>query len=129
MLANMPLIAIVDDDAAVREALEDLLQVAGFGGKGYVGAADLLDDRTRERFAMIITDLRMPKIDGIELIRRLRAGGATMPILVLTSCTEGQVRQRALAAGAADCFTKPVDKNVLLQRIYTALDLSHVPDN
>lgn len=115
------LIAIVDDDAAVREALGDLLQVAGFRGVAFGSAAEFLSYDAPGRFSLVITDLRMPHIDGIELLRRLRAGGATMPAIVVTSCLEDQVRAQALAAGAVGYLTKPVDENLLLQCISAAL--------
>lgn len=120
-LTNLPLIAIVDDDAAMREALEDLLQVAGFNRVAFGSASEILDDGAPGRFDMVITDLRMPQIDGIELIRRLRASGATMPMIVVTSCLEDQIRAQALDAGAACYLTKPVDEDLLLQCIGAAL--------
>jgi len=116
-LSRPPLIAIVDDDAAVREALVDLLQVAGFEGASFNSGADLLDGGDPGRFDMVITDLRMPQMDGIELIRRLQAADEPPPTLVLTSCLDAGPRARALQSGAAGCLTKPVEEQVLLQQI------------
>ena len=116
-LARVPLIAIVDDDSAVREALADLLQVAGFEGASFDNGADLLDRDDPGRFDLVITDLQMPRMDGIELIRRLQDTKDPPPALVLTSCLDAEPRARALQSGAADCLTKPVEEDVLLQRI------------
>ena len=116
-LSKPPLIAIVDDDFAVREALSDLLQVAGFEGASFDNGADLLDRDDPGRFDLVITDLKMPRMDGIELIRRLQTTKDPPPTLVLTSCLDAEPRARALQSGAADCLTKPVEEEVLLQRI------------
>ena len=116
-LSRPPLIAIVDDDSAVREALADLLQVAGFERASFTSGADLLDRDDPGRFDLVITDLNMPKMDGVELIRRLRATNDPPPTLVLTSCLDAEPRARAIQSGAADCLTKPVEEHVLLQRI------------
>ena len=116
-LSKPSLIAIVDDDFAVREALADLLQVAGFEGASFNSGADLLDRDDPSRFDLVITDLKMPEMDGIELIRRLRATSNPPPTLVLTSCLDAGPRARALQSGAADCLTKPVEEQLLLQRI------------
>ena len=117
ILSKPPLIAIVDDDLAVREALSDLLQVAGLEGASFNNGADLLDRDDPSRFDLVITDLKMPRMDGIELIRRLQATKDPPPTLVLTSCLDAEPRARALQVGAADCLTKPVEEQVLLQRI------------
>lgn len=123
-LSQVPQIAIVDDDGAMREALGELLQVAGLAGVAFEGAAEFLIDGSSDRFDAVITDIRMPQVDGIELIRRLRLHGSEPPILVLTSCSEPQVRARALAAGATDFLTKPVADSELIQRIEAVLGLS-----
>lgn len=123
-LSQLPLIAIVDDDSAMREALGELLQVAGLTGVAFGGAAEFLIDKARHRFDAVITDIRMPHIDGIELIRRMRLYGTEPPILVLTSCSEPEVRSRAFAAGATDYLTKPIADSDLIQRIEAILGLS-----
>jgi FixJ family two-component response regulator len=105
-------IAIVDDDEAVRDALFDLLQVEGLSARTFEGAAPFLE--AYGDFDCVITDVRMPEIDGIELQRQLRAGGSTMPVIYVTSCDEEVLRTRALQGGAAGWFNKPVDDDALL---------------
>jgi FixJ family two-component response regulator len=122
-LSQLPLIAIVDDDGAMREALGELLQVAGLAGIAFGGATEFLVDGAKQRFDAVITDLRMPHVDGIELIRRMRTRGTEPPILVLTSCSEPEMRSRAFAAGATDYLTKPVADSELIQRIESMLGL------
>ncbi|AHE54210.1 response regulator transcription factor [Sphingomonas sanxanigenens] len=117
-----PLIAIVDDDEAVREALSDLLLVEGFAAETFGGAIAFLKDPTPERFACLITDVRMPEMDGIELQRRLRQRGSTLPVIVITSLIDEAARARAMAAGASAWFTKPFADAALLDALHAALD-------
>lgn len=123
-MSQLPLIAIVDDDGAMREALGELLQVAGLAGVPFEGASEFLIEGADERYDAVITDIRMPQVDGIELIRRLRLRGTEPPILVLTSCSEPEMRARAFAAGANDYLTKPVADSELIERIEAILGLS-----
>lgn len=123
-MSQLPLIAIVDDDGAMREALSELLQVAGLAGVPFEGATELLVNGADHQYDAVITDIRMPQVDGIELIRRLRQRGTEPPILVLTSCREPEMRARAFAAGATDYLTKPVADSELIQRIEAILGLS-----
>ena len=115
----MPLIAIVDDDAAVREALCDLFQVAGLSATTFAGAADFL--AAPDEFDLLVTDVRMPEMDGIELQRRLRAGGSSMPVIFITSLSDETTRASALRDGAAAWFTKPVANGALLDALAAAL--------
>jgi two-component system response regulator FixJ len=117
----MPLIAIVDDDEAVREALCDLLQVEGFAGETFDGAAAFLSGHVAGRFDCVITDVRMPGMDGLELQQRLRACDAGLPVIFLTSTTDALLQARALACGAIAWFTKPVADEALLGALRAAL--------
>ncbi|KRC82218.1 response regulator transcription factor [Sphingomonas sp. Root241] len=112
-------IAIVDDDEAVRNALFDLLLVEGLPARTFEGPVSFLE--ACGDFDCVITDVRMPKIDGIELQRRLRAGGSEMPVIYVTSCDEEVLRTRALQGGAAGWFTKPVDDEALLGTLKAVL--------
>ncbi|HTU09966.1 MAG TPA: response regulator [Allosphingosinicella sp.] len=118
-LSEPPLIAIVDDDAAMREALDDLLQVAGLSSRTYAGAAAFLDDHAPGRFDLLITDLRMPQMDGVELLRRLAATDPGLPAIVVTS--DSPSCGQAIEAGALACLGKPVDDDALLLLIDVVL--------
>jgi FixJ family two-component response regulator len=120
-LSQPSVIAIVDDDEAVREALFDLLQVEGLSARMFPGAAAFLADADAGDFACIITDVRMPEIDGLELQRRLRARGSSVPVVFITSSSEEVTRARALQDGALAWFAKPVDHQALLHTLRTAL--------
>ncbi len=121
-MSKPPVIAIVDDDEAVREALCDLLQVEGLIARPYdSGTAFLADERWRE-CDCLVTDVRMPEMDGLELQHRLRARGSALPVIFITSSDNRQTRARALECGAAAWFTKPVADEALLGALRTALD-------
>ena len=118
-MSRPSVIAIVDDDEAVRDALFDLLQVEGLLARTFEGAAPFLD--ACGDFDCVITDVRMPEIDGIELQRRLRAGGSAMPVIYVTSCDEEVLRTRALQGGASGWFTKPIDDEALVATLKAVL--------
>lgn len=121
-MPKSPVIAIVDDDEAVREALCDLLQVEGIIARPYdSGTAFLADERAYE-CDCVVTDVRMPEVDGLELQHRLRARGSALPVIFITSSDDRTARARALECGAAAWFTKPVTDEALLGALRAALD-------
>lgn len=115
------MIAIVDDDAAVREALVDFLQVEDLPARSFAGAADFLADPAFRDFDCVIADLRMPDIDGLELQRRLCACGAPIPVIFITSTSEEATRARAMQGGAAGFLTKPFDDATLIATLRAVL--------
>jgi FixJ family two-component response regulator len=121
-LSKVPLIAIVDNDPAMREALRDLLQVAGLSSRIYAGAAAFFDEHAPGRFALVLTDLRMPGTDGIELLRRLRSTGDDLPAIVVTSASDPVTQAQAIDEGALACLPKPVADHILLDLIATVLE-------
>lgn len=121
-MSTPPLIAIVDDDEAVREALSDLLLVEGFAAETFAGAAAFLARPAPERFACLITDVRMPEMDGIELQRRLRQSGSALPVIFITSLIDEMARARAMAGGASGWFTKPFADRALLDALRAVLE-------
>jgi two-component system KDP operon response regulator KdpE len=113
-------ILIVDDEPAILRFLR-----AGLGSQGYIvaeataGAAAL--DAIRQRSAdLVVLDLGLPDIDGLEVIRRIRSSGSTLPVIVLSSRGEEAVKVAALDAGADDYVTKPFGIDELLARIRAA---------
>lgn len=121
-MSKPPVIAIVDDDEAVREALCDLLQVEGLTARPYdSGTAFLADERAYE-CDCLVTDVRMPEVDGLELQHRLRARGFKLPVIFITSSDDRLARAQALNCGAAAWFTKPVADETLLGALRAALD-------
>ena len=102
-MAEEPVVHIVDDDAAVRQSLSFLLKV-GAGGRGCV-----------------VTDVRMPEIDGIEFLRRLRQNGYAMPVIVMTGHADVPLAVEAMKEGALDFVEKPFDDETILGAVRSAL--------
>ncbi|WP_235538182.1 response regulator transcription factor [Sphingomonas sp. Root720] len=117
------MVAIVDDDEAIREALSDLLMVEGFACRTFDGASSFLAQYRRLAFDCLITDIRMPGMNGLELLQHLHSLGSSLPAIVLTSVIDEQSRGQSLALGARAWLTKPVADNALLGAINDALGI------
>lgn len=120
-MSKTPLIAVVDDDEAVRDALLNLLQVEGLAGHGYASAADFLVDFAIQGFDCLITDVRMEGMDGLELQRRVRLANPAMPVIFVTASADDATRIRAMHEGATAYFTKPLANAELMQQLFRAL--------
>lgn len=120
-MSNPSLVAIVDDDADVREALRDLLEVEGLAVRTFDSASAFLAG-VQEGFGCLVTDVRMPGLDGLELQRRLRARAYDIPVIFLSASTSEATRERALSEGAAAWLSKPVSDDALLAAVRRALD-------
>jgi FixJ family two-component response regulator len=115
------IVAVVDDDDAIRDALADLLMVEGFSCQTFDGAGAFLAQFGHQVFDCLITDVRMPGMNGLELLEHLQAFGSTLPVVVLTSMLDEKSRTRAIALGARAWLTKPVADNVLLDALNDAI--------
>jgi len=114
-------IHVVDDDPAVRDALVMLLEQHGLKASAWPGAAELLAGLAPELPGCIITDVRMPGMDGLELQEELARRGVSMPIIVLTGHGDIPMSVRAMRGGAIDFLTKPVGAATLLASVREAL--------
>lgn len=112
----MKRVMTVDDSATVRQALSATLIEAGYEVFEAIDGSDALDKLNSSQVDMLVTDLNMPKMDGIDLIRQVRqmAGNRFMPIIMLTSENQPELKQRGKAAGASGWVTKPFNKESLL---------------
>jgi FixJ family two-component response regulator len=126
-LFNPPVIAVVDDDEAIRDALSDLLLVMGYSCQTFNRADAFLAAHKSNRIDCLITDIRMPGMSGLDLLQRLKAAGSTMPVIVVTSFDDHLIRSRALASGAHAYLTKLFTDDVLLQSLKTALPGREIP--
>lgn len=120
-MPSPPVIAVVDDDEAMRDALSELLEVLFMDCRTFDQAEAFLAVYAPGVFDCLITDLRMPGMSGVELIGELRARGSSMPIIVVTSSMEAESRQLAIASGAFAYLTKPVSDELLVQHLKAAL--------
>jgi len=116
------LIAIVDDDESVQIALQDLIEADGLSARCFGSAEEFLESGLQRQTACLITDLRMPGMSGLELQARLKADGYKTPIIFITAHGDARVRIQAMRAGAVEFLMKPLDDQVLLNRVRVALD-------
>jgi two-component system response regulator FixJ len=115
---------VVDDDDDVRESLVFLLETSGLAVCAYASAAALLSAVDGLRTGCIVTDVRMPEMDGLTLQRRLAANGNTLPVIVMTGHGDVPIAVAAMKAGAADFLEKPFDDERLLRSVQAALAAS-----
>jgi two-component system, OmpR family, response regulator ChvI len=116
----MPVIALVDDDANVLTSLSTMLEVEGYQTRSYVDGVSALEGIGRTSPDMAILDIKMPRMDGLELLRRLRQR-TDLPVIVLTSKDDEIDELFGLKMGADNCIRKPFSPRVLLERIKAVL--------
>jgi FixJ family two-component response regulator len=116
-----PKIYVVDDHESARTGLGRLLRSVGFRVMTFVSAQDFLDYGQVGNGELLVLDVRMPGISGLELQKRLLARGSKIPIIFLTAFEDLQARNAALKAGAIAFLQKPVDEETLLEAIKRAL--------
>jgi len=114
---------IVDTDEAFRQALSSLLDAAGIASHAYGSALEFLLIADQLAPGCIITDVRTPGVDGIELVRHLRQMGLPHPVIVVTGHGDILLAVDAMKAGAIDFIEKPFDEEVFLHAVRSALDV------
>ena len=114
-------IYVIDDDDAVRQSLEFLLRSAKFRVQVYESAEAFLKAVPAPGSGCIVTDVRMPEMSGIELLRRLREMRVELPVIVMTGHGDVPLAVEAMKAGAADFIEKPFDDEVMLGALRSAL--------
>ena len=114
-------VLVVDDEPAARSGLEILLKQEGFDVRTAGSGADALESWAEQPADLVVTDLRMPGMDGLELVARLHDLEPTLPVIVVTSDSEVATAVAAVRAGANDYLTKPIDLDALLVSIDQAL--------
>jgi FixJ family two-component response regulator len=117
----VPLIAVVDDDASVRESLKGLLESLGFAVETFPSALAFLGADCLARTDCLILDVRMPGMRGPDLQRELARRRCDIPIVFITAHGDEDIRPRVLSEGAIACLLKPFSEDALLTAIRTAL--------
>ncbi len=113
---------VIDDDEAIRQSLAFLLQTAKIEVRTYASAAAFLDALPdTELPGCVITDVRMPGLSGIDLLRRLKELDAAIPVIIITGHGDVPLAVEAMKIGAADFLEKPFDDEVLLASVRAAL--------
>jgi FixJ family two-component response regulator len=119
----MVVVVAVDDDFRVRESIESLVESAGYSPQLFSSAEEFLDSGKLAIAACVITDVRMPGMDGLELQRRIRLERPALPVIFISAHNVPDTRQIALKEGAVDFLYKPFDAGALLDKIHTALTI------
>lgn len=112
---------VIDDDTDVRQSLAFLLTAAGFTVRVHESAVAFLQILPEVREDCVITDIRMPQMNGLELQRRLGELKAGLPVIVMTGHGDVPLAVEAMKAGAVDFIEKPFDDEVLLSAVRAAL--------
>lgn len=115
-----PMVHVIDDDAAVRESIAFLLETADVRVRTYDSAIAFLQAQDRVP-GCIVTDVRMPEMNGVELVRRLKTMAVPDPVIVITGHADVPLAVEAMKAGVADFIEKPFDDEILLAAIRMAL--------
>ncbi len=118
------LVHVVDDDPAVRDSLALLLQSAGISVRVYASAAALLNVASKLDAGCVLTDVRMPEMDGLTLQRKLIALNPRLAVVVMTGHADVPIAVHALKAGARDFLEKPFDDEHLIGVVKEALAAS-----
>ena len=119
---NKQLIAIVDDDESIRNALQGMMKAVGFKTQAFSSAEDFLKSGQQSQTACLITDIRMPGMSGLDLQAKLNADNCKIPTIFITAHGDAKLRIQALRAGAVEFLAKPFDDEVLLESVRAALD-------
>lgn len=114
---------IIDDDDATRDALGFLLSTVDIAVAEYASAMDFLNV-AREARGCVITDIRMPEIDGMQMVQRLKTMGVSLPIIVMTGHGDISMAVEAMKAGVIDFFEKPFDDELIITAVRRALEQS-----
>src|SRR6266849_10944771 len=117
-----PLITIVDDDKAVRDALQRLLQACGFATAVFSSAEQFLSRAEADGETCLILDVRMQGMTGLALHDYLTSTGCRIPTILITACPTSGERRRAIASGVASYLAKPLSEQVLLDTIREVLE-------
>jgi FixJ family two-component response regulator len=120
-MSEIPLITVVDDDAAIREVVQSRLWSVGLRAEGFASAPDFLPSGQLPDTACLIVDVRMPGMSGLELQQQLTTVQCPLPILFITAHGDAATRARALSAGAVGVLDKPFSDEGLLRTVQAAL--------
>lgn len=122
MSADKAIVHVIDDDDAVRESLAFLLGTAGIDVQTYESAVAFLKVAPDVRLGCVITDVRMPELSGVDLLRRLQELKLGVPVIVITGHGDVPLAVEAMKIGAVDFLEKPFDDEVLLASVRSALN-------
>ncbi|WP_076861858.1 response regulator transcription factor [Bradyrhizobium mercantei] len=118
---STPLISVVDDDASVRIAIENLLKSRGYIVHTFASAKEFLESPQLDKTSCVITDVQMSVMSGLDLVAEMRARNYDTPFILITAFPNDRVRAAALGAGAIGFLAKPFAAHMLIKCLDTAL--------
>lgn len=121
MSVKSEIVYVIDDDEAMRDSLAFLLDTAAYQCRTYESATAFLATLPSLTTGCIVTDVRMPEMSGMELVRRLHEHGVTYPIIVITGHADVPLAVEAMKAGVVDFIEKPFDDEILLSAVRQAM--------
>lgn len=116
------LVFIVEDDDAARESLQALLETAGYRTATFASGIAFLNGLEPDSGACVVLDVKMPKMDGLQVQRRLKEAGAMLPVVFVTGHGDVSMAVQAMHAGAMDFIEKPIARDRLLASVARAID-------
>ena len=116
-----PLIAIIDDDAGIREALRTLLRSATYRAEAFASAEAFVASEGSSRSDCIITDIAMQGMSGLELAGLLKSRGCTVPVILISALTDEDLERQAQLNGAQCLLRKPIESNTLISQVEESL--------
>lgn len=122
MPSDALVVHVIDDDEAMRHSLSFLFRTAGIQAETYESAGSFLDALPQVRMGCVVTDVRMPGLSGMDLLRRLKEQGIALPVIVITGHGDVPLAVEAMKLGAADFLEKPFDDEVLLGAVRSAFN-------
>lgn len=114
------LVAVIDDDLSVRRALARLLRATGMSVETYASAEEFLDRRNGRAYSLLLVDVAMKQMSGIDMLEQLAAAGGSMPAIVITGVDTEAIRARARRFGAP-VLRKPIETDDLLESVGRAI--------
>jgi two-component system, LuxR family, response regulator FixJ len=120
-MGDEPTVYVVDDDDAMRDSLDFLLAAAGFSVRAFESASSFLGVLARVQAGCLVTDIRMPGMDGLELLRRVKRERPRFPVIIMTGHGDVPLAVEAMKLGANDFIEKPFEDQSLIDTIRVAM--------
>jgi FixJ family two-component response regulator len=124
-LSTLSVIAVIDDDASVRAATNNLLSSHGYLVHTFASAEEFLQSTLLQDSSCVIADVQMNAMSGLDLLTHMRAQGYAAPFVFITAFPEESVRARALKAGAIGFLAKPFAGTALINCVEAAVNRNH----
>ena len=121
-MSSEPVVHVIDDDEALRDSLAFLLTAARLKVRTYKSAVEFLESIATVEPGCVITDVRMPDVSGVDLLRRLKASDRALPVIVVTGHGDVPLAVEAMKLGAIEFLEKPFDDDALLDAVKSALN-------